>query len=116
MYADLSLGVTTQADFTDGAVEGQIGVGTLAPANDDALGTDATDDNLGTATDFTMTAFVDADIAVPPEATLLFDGTTTPMDILVNAFVDAADIDDGVTTDLEVTGTVTINWVNLGDY
>lgn len=114
--SDLSLGVTTQADFTDGTPEGQVAIGTLAPANADALGTDATDDNIGTATDFTMTAYVDADVNIPPEADLLFDGTSTAMDVIVNGLVDAADIDDDTTTNLEVTGTVTLTWINLGDF
>ena len=113
--SDLSIGVTTEADFTDSTPQGDVGIGTLAPANADGLGTDATDDNLGTATAFTMTAFV-ATADVPPEADLAFDGTATAMDILVNALVDAADIDDATTTDLEVTGTITINWINMGDF
>lgn len=114
--ADISLGVTTQADYTDSTPEGQLAVGTLAPANADALGTDATDDNIATATDFTMTAFVDASVNLPPEADLLFDGTATAMDVIVNGLVDAADIDDDTTTNLEVTGTITLTWVNLGDF
>lgn len=114
--SDLSLGVATEDDYTDNAPEGDISIGTLAPANADALGTDATDDNIGTATAWTMTAFVDSSINVPPEADLLLDGTSTAADILVNALVDASDIDDGTTTDLEVTGTVTVYWINLGDF
>lgn len=114
--ADLSIGVGTEGDWLDNTPEGQIGIGTLAPANADALGTDATDDNIGTATDFTMVAFVDTSVNVPPEADLRFDGTATAMDVLVNAFVDAADIDDSTSTDLLVTGTITLTWVDLGDF
>jgi hypothetical protein len=113
--ADLSLAVETEADFTDGTPQGDVGIGTAAPADADALGTDATDDNFGTATAFTMSAFA-ATVDVPPEATLNVDGTTTPVDAYVNALVDAADIDDSITTNLLVSGTVTFVWSNLGDY
>ena len=114
--AELSLGVDVQGDFTDGTPEGDVGVGTVAPANADALGTDATDDNLGTATAFTMSAYADADINIPSEAALNIDGTTTPVDAYVNILVDAGDIDDSTTTDVFVSGSLVITWANLGDY
>ena len=115
--AELSLGVETQADFTDGTPEGDLGLGTLAPANADALGTDATDDNLCTATAFTMSSYVDSDINLPPDAAgINIDGTTTAVNAVLTALVDAADIDDDTTTNLIVNGKITIVWSNLGDY
>lgn len=113
--ASLALAVETQGDFTDGTPEGDVGIGSVAPANADALGTDATDDDYGTSTAFTMDTYA-ASVSIPPEAAGNFDGTSTAKDVYVNAFVDAADIDDGVTTNLLLTGTVTLTWINLGDY
>ena len=113
--ADLSIAVETEADFTDGTPEGDLGIGTVAPANADALGTDTTDDNIGTATAFTMSAYA-ATCDVPPDGDVYLDGTSTAVDVYLNALVDAADIDDDTTTNLLVSGTVTLVWVNLGDY
>lgn len=115
--AALSLAVAEadEEDYTDGTPEGQIGIGTVAPANADALGTDATDDNLATAADFTMTDFVDASVNCVSEPSIQIDGTSQAVDAYVNALVDAGDIDDDTTTPLLVSGTVTIHWLNLGD-
>lgn len=116
--SDISLAVAAakQADFTDNTPEGDIGIGSLLPANADALGTDATDDDYGTATAFTMAAFAAANVKIPSEASLQFDGTTTAKELIVNLLVDAADIDDDTTTEVEATGTITIHWINLGDF
>lgn len=114
--ADLSIGVGTQADFTDGTPEGDVGLGTLAPANADALGTDATDDNICTSTAFTMSSYA-ATVDLPPDAaTINIDGTSTAVNLVLTALVDAADIDDDTTGELLFTGTATVVWSNLGDY
>lgn len=116
--ADLSIEIATakQADFTDATPEGDIGIGTVAPANADALGTDATDDDFATATAFVMDAYADASVQCPSEASLQIDGTATPIDMYVNVLVDAVDIDDGVTTEVLVSGLVSFQWINLGDF
>lgn len=116
--AKLSISVATanQADFTDGTPEGDLGIGTVAPANADALGTDATDDNICTATAFTMSSYADSSVNLPPESDSLLDGSTTPVDIYLNGLVDAADIDDDVSSEILVSGTVTLVWQQLGDY
>lgn len=115
--ANLSMSVPTadQADYTDGTPEGDVGIGTVIIANGDALGTDATDDDFGTGTAFVMTAFVDASIPISTEAAANFDGTSTAVDINISVLVDAADIDDDVTTSVEISGTITFTWTNLGD-
>lgn len=115
--ADLTAVIASgdQADFTDATPEGDIGIGTVAPANADALGTDATDDDLATATAMTMAAYSD-DVQCPSEAALQFDGTTTAKDLFVNMLVDAADIDDDTTSTVYVSGVVVITWTNLGDF
>lgn len=112
----LSIAAGKQADFTDATPEGDLGVGTVAPANADALGTDATDDNICTAAAFTCSSYADTSIVLPPEADLLVNGTSTAVDVYLNGLVDAADIDDDVTTEVLVSGTITFFWQNLGDY
>ena len=114
--ADLSVVIAAgdQADYTDATPAGDAGVGTVAPANADALGTDATDDDFATAAALTMAAYA-AGVQCPSEAALQHDGTSTAIDMLVNLLIDAADIDDGVTTTAYVSGTVVITWINLGD-
>ena len=114
---NLSITATTQSDFTDATPEGDIGIGSVVPANADALGTDATDDNMATATAFTMTAYVDNSVVLPPDAAAVkFDGTANAVVANVNVLVDAADIDNDATTVMHVSGTIAIHWINAGDY
>lgn len=104
-----------QADFTDATPEGDVGIGTVAPANADALGTDATDDDFSTATAITMAAY-SGDVQCPSEAALHMDGTSTAKDMFVNALIDAGDIDDDTTSTVYVSGWVAVTWMNLGDF
>jgi hypothetical protein len=110
----LSIATAKQADFTDGTPEGDIGVGTLAPANADALGTDATDDDLMTAAAFVAAAFVAPAVEHPSEVAQHFNGSSTAKNVVVTVLVDAADIDDGVTTEVLISGTIEFYWVYLG--
>lgn len=117
--ADLTVSVNSEhfSDFTDAAVEGDVAIGTVAPANADALGTDATDDNICTANAFTQAAWAgDTKLTSDIAAVLAVDGTAgAPVQIVLNAFVDAADIDDDTSTFLSVSGRVTVIWADLGD-
>lgn len=45
-----------------------------------------------------------------------FDGTTDAVDANLNIIIDDADVADAATDIVLVSGTVTITWVNLGDY
>lgn len=45
-----------------------------------------------------------------------FDGTTTPVEANLNLIIDDADVEDDTETDVLVSGTVTITWINLGDF
>lgn len=114
--ADLSFVIDAgdQADFTDGTPEGDVGIGTVIMANADAMGTDATDDDWGTGVAFVGSAYADADIEVASEALAsIAEGVLT---LNLNALVDAADIDDDTTSELQFSGTITIAWMNLGEY
>lgn len=110
-----TLTVETEADFTDGTPEGQIGVGSAAPANADALGTDSTDDEALQAADFTMAAYV-ANVNAPFTGGANLNGTATAVDLFFNILVDAADIDNDATTNVFVSGTLDLVWTLVGDY
>ena len=115
--ADLSSLVVAadQSKLADNASEGDFGIGTVAPANQDALGTDATDDDWGTAQAYVNTVHADADIEIPSEAVGIHaDGT---LDLILNGSIDAADITNtgsAVTVGIEMSGIITVTWVNLG--
>jgi len=110
----VSVAAAKQADFTDATPEGDVGVGTAAPADADALGTDATDDDFGTSTPLTMSAYSGA-VTIPTEAEAVFNGSATSIDLYVNVFIDAVDIDDSTTTEVLVNGWLLVCWMNQGD-
>ncbi len=115
--ADLSSLVVAadQSKLADAAAVGDFGIGTVLPANQDALGTDATDDDWGTAVAYVNSSHIDADIEIPSEAAGIHaDGT---LDLNMNGSIDAADITNtgsAVTVGIEISGTITITWMNLG--
>jgi hypothetical protein len=115
--ADLSARIATakEGDFTDGTPEGDIGIGSVGMANADAFGTDATDDDYATGSPLAFTDYVDASVTCASEPTAHFDGTGTAKDVYVNALIDAADVDDDATTEILVSGEITLTWINLGD-
>lgn len=106
-----SVASANQADFTDATPEGDYGLGTVIVADAD-LG-DATDVDLGPSTALTMAAYASprgvSELAAPAE----FDGSSTAKDVCVNLLIDAADIDDDVTTEVLVNGIIMIEYVNL---
>lgn len=110
---DLAVPTASQADFTDATPEGDLGLGTAITANA-SLG-DATDVDLCPSTGFTMDAYA-ASVGAALAASAQFDGTTTAIDACLNVLVDAADIDNDTTGEILCTGTVTLHWINLGDY
>jgi hypothetical protein len=114
--ADLScvIAADDQADFTDATPAGDIAVGTLAPANADGLGTDSTDDDFATAVALTMAAYSSSSQLVSDPASIM-DGSSTAKNLFVNLLIDAADIDDGTTSTVYVSGVVVVTWLNLGD-
>ncbi len=115
--ADLSSLVVAadQSKLADAASEGDFGLGTVLPANQDALGTDATDDDWGTAQAYLNSSHIDADIEIPSEAVGIHaDGT---LDLNLNGSIDAADITNtgsAVTVGIEMSGIITVTWIKLG--
>lgn len=119
LTADLALTIATadQADFTDNTPEGDIGIGSLTMGNADAFGTDATDDDWGTGVTYAMTAWADADVAINSEAALMLNDGGTDADLFLSALTDDADFDDSTTSDgITVNGTITVLWLNCGQF
>ena len=90
---------------------GDISVGTTAPT-DGTLST--TDVNLipKTSIDPISGGVAGAHLAAPA----LFDGHTTATPVFVNMIIDDADVADGASDVILVSGTVTLTWVEGGDY
>ncbi len=119
--ADISSTVAAadQSKLADNASEGDIGLGTVIPADTDAFGTDATDDDWGTAEPYVNTAHVDSDIEVNSEGVGIHVAGGTALDLNLNGSVDTLDITNtggAVAVGLEITGTITITWINLGSF
>lgn len=111
-----SIPAAQQEFVTDGTPEGDVGIGTVAPANADALGTDATDDDFGTAAAVNITTgYAVSGIVIPSEAAAAFDGTTTAKALFMNMAVDAADIDDSASVIYNVSGWLMVGWSFEGD-
>jgi len=110
----LSIAEAEEENFTDGTPEGQLAIGSAAPVDADALGTDNPDDDYGVAVDFTMTDYVDSNIAVEPAGVLYLDNVGGTGGVYVNVYVDAGDIDNDVTTEVLVSGTIKLTYINLG--
>jgi hypothetical protein len=49
-------------------------------------------------------------------ASAQFDGTSTAKDVYINIIIDDADVADGASDIVLVTGSLTVTWINLGDY
>jgi hypothetical protein len=117
----LILGATINASVAhNGAFNASVadtfsfGVGTAVGADDDALTSTEVDlipsQTLDTASGATTPLAAGAALA----ASAHFDGTATAKDVYVNVACAAAN-NSGATT-YAVTGTLTLTWINLGDY
>lgn len=109
------LGVTADLEATSSAGIFQanfpMALGTTA-------GTDGTATLTGTQDDLSVSQAVSfngaQDVNCPPDAAANWDGTGGGITVYLNAAVAVANINAEST--VEVTGTVTIHWMNLGDY
>lgn len=84
-----------------------------------ALGTAATADNSLTGTEVNLTpSSTITSFATPVDSALAasaqFDGTSTTNMVVLNVLIDDADIAAPETN--KVDATITINWIDLGDY
>ena len=99
---------TNTMDDADG---GDFAFGTAVPGADGLLD--------GTAVDFIPSTSIDPITNVVSSAlaaSAQFDGTTTAKDLYINLSIDNADLADAGTNAVTAEATMTIHWVNLGDY
>lgn len=113
-----SMAFTTTSELAttlNASVSSRWGVGTVTQSNA-TLAT--TEQDIIPVTTFTSGATIDVEntaVAAALAASAQFDGTTTAKDAFLNVSVPGAtDIDADAT--VTAAGTVTITWINLGDY
>lgn len=111
----LVLGATTDLVATvsgnlDAAAEGDFGLGTVTASNNNTLS--STEVDILPSTAMTMSSST-GDMNGQSTAVAFLDGTSTAKDVYLNAIWDDADHNGGAMT---VTGTITLIWLNLGDY
>lgn len=103
------------ASTLNASVTGAISLGTAAASSTTLSGTAA---DLLPSTAFTSSATINvAGTAVTAAlaASAQFDGTGTAKDIFLNtAYATTTDVDANATQ--TISGTITITWINLGDY
>lgn len=118
----LVLGATLAAVTLDLTDAGNATPIDAADGGDIAFGTTAPDDGTLTGTDVNIIPSTSIDplsgglTGVALAASAQIDGTTTAVDVYLNLLIDDADVGDGASDVLLVSGTLTLVWVNLGDY
>lgn len=95
----------------DAANGGDVSVGSTAPTDGTLTDTDV-DLVPSTSIDPISAGITGAALA----ASAQFNGTSTPLDAFLNILIDDADVADGASDVLLVSGVVEIHWVLLGDY
>lgn len=125
----LILGVTAYfSSITFNTAAGATGDIAGGGSGDYSLGSTATADATLSSTDVDLlpsTAMLDpfvsgvgrSNVGSALAAAAQFDGTTTAVDMYLNAIIDDADVSDGAASDsVYFTGTITFTWMLLGDY
>jgi hypothetical protein len=121
--AILVLGAVLDVDLTKSSAgvedtwDGDVGVGTTTADNDASLATTEQDIIPTTATPQAADGATTANAQSTATENKVHDGTGTAKDAYVNLLVDDDDHDvAGTACNLIMNGTLTICWVNLGDY
>lgn len=114
--ADLSLGINAAGVNSDW--DGDFGLGTTTAGNDNTLSTTEDDILPSTATPQAVNnAVANCHGQSTAAENVVFDGTATAKDLYLNILVDDADHDvTNTNTAIEASGTITVHWMNLGDY
>jgi hypothetical protein len=119
----LILGALADLDITKSSAgvnndwDGDFGVGTATAGNNNALATTEQDIIPTTATPQASAGATTANGQSSATENKVHDGTGTAKDVYLNFLVDDADHDVGSTAcNLIVNGTLTLHWINLGDY
>jgi hypothetical protein len=113
IFRNISIDLTDEGNATpiDAADGGDMAMGSTPP--DDGTLTDTDVDIVpSTSIDPVSDGIDGAALA----ASAQFDGTTTALDAYLNMIVDDADVGDGASDVLLVSGEVEMHWVNLGTY
>lgn len=110
---DVTFDLTDAGNVTPiaGTHGGDIAIGTTAPTDGTLTNEDV---NLLPSTSIDPISGGVGGAALAASAQI--DGTTTALDAFFNILIDDADVADGASDVLLVNGTVTIHWINLGDY
>lgn len=121
--AILMLGAVLDVDLTKSSAgvnddwDGDVGVGTTTAGNNNALATTEQDIIPTTATPQAVAGATTANAQSTASENKVHDGTSTAKDCFVNFLVDDADHDvTGTACNLIANGTLTLHWINLGDY
>ena len=121
--AILMLGAVADLDVTKSSAgvnanwDGDFAVGTVTASNNSTLAT--TEQNIipTTATPQAVAGVTTANGQSTASENIVIDGTTTAADVYVNLLVDDADHNvAGTACNLSLNGTLTLHWINLGDY
>lgn len=115
--ATADLDVTKSSAGVDADWNGDFGLGTVAASNNATLST--TEQNIipTTATPKASASATTANGQSTATENAVLDGTTTAKDLYLNVLVDDGDQDVTTTAcNLIFNGTITLVWVNLGDY
>jgi hypothetical protein len=103
------------ASTLNASVTGAIAIGTAAASN---VALTSTMVDLLPSTAFTSSATINVAgtaVSAALAASAQFDGTTTAKDVYLNtAYATTTDVDGNATQ--TISGTITLTWVNLGDY
>lgn len=103
---------TTVGGNLSATADGDVGLGTVTADNGATLAT--TEQNIVPTTSIAQLVGSTGPVTGKNAAAIApLDGTSTAVDTYLNVLWDDADHNGGTMT---VTGTVTITWVNLGDY
>ncbi len=113
--ADLDM--TKSSAGVDATWDGDFGVGTVTASNNNSLA--STEQNIipTTATPQAAAGVTTANGQSTATENAVVDGTGTAVDVYLNFLVDDADHDVTSTPcNLIANGTITLHWINLGDY
>ncbi len=110
------LAITKSSAGVNADWDGDIGFGTTTAGNNNALAVTEQDIIPTTATPQAVAGATTGDAVSTATEHAILDGTTTAVDLFVNLLVDDADHNVGATAcNLILNGTVTINWIFMGD-
>lgn len=112
-----NLSLTKSSAGVNADWDGDFALGSTTAGNNNALATTEQDMIPTTATPQAAAGATTAKGVSTAAEEVLFDGHTTALDAFLNFLVDDADQDvTGTACNLIVNGTVTLHWMNKGDY